>query len=83
MQMARAGATLLLHGRDETRGQQTLEEIHAQMGNTRLRWYRANFYLACACTSDGSTAGSSPTAAALGALGWPHRSLNQGQSIET
>src|SRR6266566_2365280 len=43
MQLARAGATLLLHGRDEARGQRTLEEIEAQTGNTRLQWYRADF----------------------------------------
>ncbi len=43
MQLARTGATLLLHGRDEARGQQTLEEIRAQTGNTRLQWYRADF----------------------------------------
>ncbi len=43
MQLARAGATLLLHGRDEARGQQTLEEIRAQTGNPRLYWYRADF----------------------------------------
>ncbi len=43
MQLARTGATLLLHGRDEARGERTLEEIRAQTGNTRLRWYRADF----------------------------------------
>src|SRR5258708_33013182 len=43
MQRARTGATLLLHGRDEARGQHTLEEIRAQTGNTRLQWYRADF----------------------------------------
>ena len=43
MQLARTGATLLLHGRDETRGQRTLEEIRAQTGNTSLYWYRADF----------------------------------------
>ncbi len=43
LQLARAGATLLLHGRDEARGQRTLEEIRAQTGNTRLQWYRADF----------------------------------------
>ncbi len=43
LQLARTGATLLLHGRDEARGEQTLEEIRAQTGNTRLRWYRADF----------------------------------------
>src|SRR2546430_1069728 len=43
MQLARTGAALLLHGRDEARGQQTLEEIRAQTGNTHLEWYRADF----------------------------------------
>jgi NAD(P)-dependent dehydrogenase (short-subunit alcohol dehydrogenase family) len=43
MQLTRRGAKLLLHGRDETRGQQTIEEIRAQTGNTRLHWYRADF----------------------------------------
>src|SRR5713101_2148815 len=43
LHLARAGATLLLHGRDEARGQQTLDEIRAQTGNTRLFWYRADF----------------------------------------
>lgn len=42
-QLAHTGATLLLHGRDEARGQQTLEEIRAQTGNNRLQWYRADF----------------------------------------
>ena len=43
MQLARTEATLLLHGRDEARGQQTLEDIREQTGNTRLQWYRADF----------------------------------------
>jgi len=43
MQLAHTGATLLLHGRDEARGQQTLKEIRARTGNTRLFWYRADF----------------------------------------
>src|SRR5260370_11956220 len=43
IQLARSGATLLLHGRDEARGQQTLEEIRAQTGNTRLQGDRADF----------------------------------------
>jgi NAD(P)-dependent dehydrogenase (short-subunit alcohol dehydrogenase family) len=43
MRLARTGATLLLHGRDEARGQRTLEEIRAQTGNTSLQWYRADF----------------------------------------
>src|SRR5258708_4762831 len=41
--LARTGATLLLHGRDEVRGQQTLKEIRAQKSNSRLQWYRADF----------------------------------------
>ncbi len=43
MQLGRTRATLLLRGRNETRGQQTLEEIRVQTGNTRLYWYRADF----------------------------------------
>src|SRR6266566_5462521 len=43
IQLARNGATLLLHGRDEARGERTLAEIRAQTGNTRLTWYRADF----------------------------------------
>jgi NAD(P)-dependent dehydrogenase (short-subunit alcohol dehydrogenase family) len=43
LQLARTGTTLLLHGRDEVRGQRTLEEIRAQTGNTRLQLYRADF----------------------------------------
>ena len=43
MQLAHTGATLLLYGRDDARGQQTLEEIRTQTGNTRLKWYRADF----------------------------------------
>ncbi len=43
LQLEHTGATLLLHGRDEARGQRTLEEIRAQTGNTRLQWYRADF----------------------------------------
>src|SRR6266700_6129402 len=41
--LARAGAMLLLHERDEARRQHTLEAIRAQTGNTRLQWYRADF----------------------------------------
>jgi NAD(P)-dependent dehydrogenase (short-subunit alcohol dehydrogenase family) len=43
IQLAHAGATLLLHGRGEARGQHTLEEIRARTGNTHLQWYRADF----------------------------------------
>ncbi len=43
MQLARNGATLLLHGRDEARGERTLAEIRAQTGNARLEWYQGDF----------------------------------------
>jgi NAD(P)-dependent dehydrogenase (short-subunit alcohol dehydrogenase family) len=42
-ELARRGATLLLHGRSEERGKQTLSDIKAQTGNRRLRYYRADF----------------------------------------
>jgi NAD(P)-dependent dehydrogenase (short-subunit alcohol dehydrogenase family) len=42
-ELARRGATVLVHGRDEERGRRTLEEIRAATGNERLRWYRADF----------------------------------------
>jgi NAD(P)-dependent dehydrogenase (short-subunit alcohol dehydrogenase family) len=42
--LAAEGATLLLHGRDEARGSQTLAEIEAATGNRRLRWLRADFW---------------------------------------
>jgi NAD(P)-dependent dehydrogenase (short-subunit alcohol dehydrogenase family) len=35
--LAAAGATVLLHGRDESRGRAVLEEIGAEAGNDRLR----------------------------------------------
>jgi len=41
-ELAAAGATVLLHGRDETRGRETLASIEAATGNTRLRWLRAD-----------------------------------------
>ena len=40
--LARRGATLLLHGRDDERGRATLDAIRASTGNDRLRWYRAD-----------------------------------------
>jgi NAD(P)-dependent dehydrogenase (short-subunit alcohol dehydrogenase family) len=43
MHLAQADATLLLHGRDDAKGQQTIEEIRNQTGNDRLQWYRAEF----------------------------------------
>ncbi|HEV3047544.1 MAG TPA: SDR family NAD(P)-dependent oxidoreductase [Solirubrobacteraceae bacterium] len=41
-QLAGAGATLLLHGRDEQRGAETLAEIRDATGNERLRWLCAD-----------------------------------------
>jgi NAD(P)-dependent dehydrogenase (short-subunit alcohol dehydrogenase family) len=40
--LARAGARLLLHGRDDARGQATVAEIGEQTGNDKLQWYRAD-----------------------------------------
>ncbi len=42
-ELAGRGATLLLHGRSEERGQRTLSEIRARTGNTKLTYYRADF----------------------------------------
>jgi NAD(P)-dependent dehydrogenase (short-subunit alcohol dehydrogenase family) len=42
-ELADRGATLLLHGRSEDRGQQTLSEISAQTPNAALTYYRADF----------------------------------------
>ena len=41
--LAAEGATLMIHGRDEARGRQTLTEIEASTGNGKLRWLRADF----------------------------------------
>lgn len=41
-QLAQTGATLLLHGRDDERGRQTIAEIRSETGNQRLHWYRAD-----------------------------------------
>jgi NAD(P)-dependent dehydrogenase (short-subunit alcohol dehydrogenase family) len=41
-ELARAGANVLLHGRDDARGEQTLTELRDQNGNDRLEWYRAD-----------------------------------------
>jgi NAD(P)-dependent dehydrogenase (short-subunit alcohol dehydrogenase family) len=40
--LASTGATLLLHGRDDARGKDTLDEIRARTGNDRLHWLRAD-----------------------------------------
>lgn len=41
-ELALLGATVLVHGRDDTRGHTTLTEIAQVTGNDRLRWYRAD-----------------------------------------
>jgi len=41
-ELARAGANVLVHGRDDARGEQTLAEIREETGNDRLGWYRAD-----------------------------------------
>jgi NAD(P)-dependent dehydrogenase (short-subunit alcohol dehydrogenase family) len=41
--LAGAGATVLLHGRDEARGRAVLEEMRARTGNDALRLYLADF----------------------------------------
>ena len=41
-ELAREGATLLLHGRDEAKGEATLAAIRDQTGNERLRFLRAD-----------------------------------------
>lgn len=41
-ELAMAGATVLLHGRDEARGLETVEQIRAATDNERLHWLRAD-----------------------------------------
>ncbi len=41
-ELAGAGATLLVHGRDQRRGQETLAAISQATGNERLHWLRAD-----------------------------------------
>jgi NAD(P)-dependent dehydrogenase (short-subunit alcohol dehydrogenase family) len=41
-ELAGTGATVLLHGRDQERGEQTLTELRAQTGSERLGWYCAD-----------------------------------------
>lgn len=40
--LARGGATVLVHGRDDQRGAATMRDIRDATGNERLRWYRAD-----------------------------------------
>jgi NAD(P)-dependent dehydrogenase (short-subunit alcohol dehydrogenase family) len=37
-ELAAAGATVLIHGRDEQRGRETIAQIQASSGNDRLHW---------------------------------------------
>jgi NAD(P)-dependent dehydrogenase (short-subunit alcohol dehydrogenase family) len=41
-ELAAGGATVLIHGRDERRGRQTLEEIANEIENGQLHWLRAD-----------------------------------------
>lgn len=42
-ELARRGARVLVHGRDDERGRRTLAEIREATGSDRLAWYRADF----------------------------------------
>lgn len=42
-ELARRGATLLLHGRDPRRGERVLRELRAETGSDRLRYLNADF----------------------------------------
>ncbi len=42
-ELAHRGATLILHGRSDEKGQRTLAEIRQLTGNDRLSYYRADF----------------------------------------
>lgn len=42
-ELARQGATVLVHGRSEERGRQTLSEIRARTWSDKLVFYRADF----------------------------------------
>jgi NAD(P)-dependent dehydrogenase (short-subunit alcohol dehydrogenase family) len=41
-ELARNGAHLLLHGRDDKRGKQLVADLRAETGNEKLEWYRAD-----------------------------------------
>jgi NAD(P)-dependent dehydrogenase (short-subunit alcohol dehydrogenase family) len=41
-ELAAVGATLLVHGRDGRRGQETIADIKAKTGNEKLHWLRAD-----------------------------------------
>ncbi|HWC37546.1 MAG TPA: SDR family NAD(P)-dependent oxidoreductase [Acidimicrobiales bacterium] len=42
LELASAGATLLLHGRDDRRGQETINDIRATAPSSSLHWHRAD-----------------------------------------
>jgi NAD(P)-dependent dehydrogenase (short-subunit alcohol dehydrogenase family) len=42
LELAKTGATVLLHGRDDERGRSTLSQIAKATGNDKLWWYRAD-----------------------------------------
>jgi NAD(P)-dependent dehydrogenase (short-subunit alcohol dehydrogenase family) len=42
-ELARADATVLIHGRDDARGRETLADVEDATGNAKLRWHRADF----------------------------------------
>jgi NAD(P)-dependent dehydrogenase (short-subunit alcohol dehydrogenase family) len=42
-ELASAGATVLLHGRDPECGRQSVEDIRTQTGNEKLGWYEVDF----------------------------------------
>jgi NAD(P)-dependent dehydrogenase (short-subunit alcohol dehydrogenase family) len=42
IELAAGGATLLVHGRDDAKGHEAIEEISASTGNDRLRWCHAD-----------------------------------------
>lgn len=41
-ELAGRGATVLVHGRDDTRGQHAVDDIMARTGNERVHWLRAD-----------------------------------------
>jgi NAD(P)-dependent dehydrogenase (short-subunit alcohol dehydrogenase family) len=43
IELAAQGATLLLHGRDDARGEEAITEIRDRAGGKPPRWYRADF----------------------------------------
>jgi NAD(P)-dependent dehydrogenase (short-subunit alcohol dehydrogenase family) len=42
-ELASTGATILIHGRSDTRGEETLSTIAAETGNDKVHWLRADF----------------------------------------